>query len=299
MRAFLEQYGIAIFVLILMAILIAFAGPVGNIIKSATNNQVANVDRIGTQEIEKTNVEATDSVYACLYNNGELVLSSHEIKNKENVMIDYGKTNQHPWSGDNDSPNLTVRTVTFLDVVKLTTCRALFHCCENLTKINNIENLDTSECTEMTYMFGGCNNLKILDVSHFNTSKVKDMSGMFSAASDCRNSFKYLDVSNFDTSNVVNMDYMFYGCKSLTNLDLSNFDTSKVPSARAMFYYCTGLTDFDLTNFNTTNIRNMSAFFAHCQNLSSVKVSASWNTSNANVTDMFIDCGIDHVTQIN
>ena len=64
-------------------------------------------------------------------------------------------------------------------------------------------------------------------------------------------------------------------------------------------HYCTGLTDFDLTSFNTTNIRNMSAFFAHCQNLSSVKVSASWNTSNANVTDMFIDCGIDHVTQIN
>ena len=53
MRSFLETYGIAILTLVLMTILIAFASPIGKIIKTATNVQIANIDRIGTREIEK------------------------------------------------------------------------------------------------------------------------------------------------------------------------------------------------------------------------------------------------------
>lgn len=52
MSAFLEQYGVAIFVLVIIAILVAFASPVGGIIKNAINNQVKNVDTLGTNAIE-------------------------------------------------------------------------------------------------------------------------------------------------------------------------------------------------------------------------------------------------------
>ena len=51
MSAFLEQYGVAIFVLVLIAILVAFATPVGTIIRTAINTQIRNVDSIGTDAI--------------------------------------------------------------------------------------------------------------------------------------------------------------------------------------------------------------------------------------------------------
>ena len=51
MSAFLEQYGVAIFVLVIIAILVAFASPIGKIIKTAINAQVKNVDRIGNDAV--------------------------------------------------------------------------------------------------------------------------------------------------------------------------------------------------------------------------------------------------------
>ena len=47
-------------------------------------------------------------------------------------------------------------------------------------------------------MFSGCSNLKELDVSSFDTSRVVDMSFMFQSLSYLNK----LDVSNFKTDNV-------------------------------------------------------------------------------------------------
>ena len=73
-------------------------------------------------------------------------------------------------------------------------------------------------------MFFDCLILESLDVSHFDTSQVVDMYGMFG---NC-GSLASLDVSHFNTSQVSNMQDMFYECKSLKILDVSNFDTSNV-----------------------------------------------------------------------
>ena len=48
MSSFLEQYGVAIFVLVIIAILVAFASPLGGIIK---NTQVNNLDNIGSNAV--------------------------------------------------------------------------------------------------------------------------------------------------------------------------------------------------------------------------------------------------------
>ena len=79
-----------------------------------------------------------------------------------------------------------------------------------------------------------CSNLTNLDVSQFDTSKVKIMGGMFCGCE----SLTSLDVSHFNTSEVTNMTRMFCGCESLTNLDLSGFDTSKVVSMDGMLMSC-------------------------------------------------------------
>ena len=79
--------------------------------------------------------------------------------------------------------------------------------------------LDTSEVTNMSYMFNYCISLPNLDVSNFDTSKVTDMSGMFNK---CR-SLTSLDVSNFDTSEVTNMSYMFCKCPAWDTVNQTKF----------------------------------------------------------------------------
>ena len=55
MSNFLENYGKAIFVLVLVAILIAFASPIGVKIKTAVLAQVDKLDSIGNDEIDNRN----------------------------------------------------------------------------------------------------------------------------------------------------------------------------------------------------------------------------------------------------
>ena len=109
---------------------------------------------------------------------------------------------------------------------------------------------DTSEVTNMRWMFAGCSSLTSLDVSKFDTSNVTNMSGMFSSCGRLTS----LDVSNFDTSNVINMYGMFAFCSSLTSLDVSNFDTSKVTEMVTMFCECPAWDKIDQTKFANANV---------------------------------------------
>ena len=92
----------------------------------------------------------------------------------------------------------------------------------------DLKGIDTSNATDMSYMFYNCNKLTTLDLGSFGTSKVTDMKSMFS---NCVN-LTDLDLSGFDTSHVTNMNSMFDNCWNLTDLNLSNFDTSNVTSMR-------------------------------------------------------------------
>ena len=130
-------------------------------------------------------------------------------------------------------------------------------------------------------------NLTNIDFSNVDTSDVTDMSYMFS---DCSN-LTSLDVSNFDTSNVTDMNYMFDGCSNLTSLDVSNFDTSNVTDMSYMFSDCSNLTSLDVSNFDTSNVTNMYCMFNYCSNLQAIYVSNLWNISNVTSSDyMFNGC---------
>ena len=51
---------------------------------------------------------------------------------------------------------------------------------ENLKNIENIQYLNTSEVTDMSYMFADCNELSELDLRTFDTRNVTNMKYMFS-----------------------------------------------------------------------------------------------------------------------
>lgn len=153
--------------------------------------------------------------------------------------------------------------------------------------IEGIEYLNTSNVTNMSWMFKFCQSLENLDVSHFDTHNVTDMRGMFFQC----NALKYLDLSHFDTRNVTDMSRMFGFCRSLTSLDLSYFNTRKVTTMGYMFYLCEGLTDLSLINFDTSGVTDMNNMFRGSGNLKTICVGESWLTTKVkNSADMFKDC---------
>lgn len=160
----------------------------------------------------------------------------------------------------------------------------------NIRTIKFSKNIDSSNVTDMSYMFYYCEKLKELDTSGFDTSNVTNMSNMFGRNLKLEN----IDVSNFDTSKVTNMSWMFYQCAAITGLDVSNFDTSNVTDMSNMFGQCNALVSLDLSNFDTSKVTNMQGMFQQSyggySSLRSLDVS-SFDTSNVtNMMQMFRDC---------
>ncbi|HCT5811027.1 TPA: BspA family leucine-rich repeat surface protein [Enterococcus faecalis] len=173
---------------------------------------------------------------------------------------------------------LSIERLDYLDTSQVTDMSYMFTNCTGLQTLD-VSNFDTSQVTNMSMMFYNCRGLQTLDVSNFETSQVTDMSYMFDACSGLQT----LDVSNFETSQVTDMSSMFDACSGLQTLDVSNFDTSQVTNMRGMFFLCTGLQTLDVSNFDTSQVTDMNNMFAGCKALQTLDLS-NFNTNQ--VTDM-------------
>ena len=90
----------------------------------------------------------------------------------------------------------------------------------------------------MGEMFNRCSSLTRLDLSNFNTTNVTNMRYMFVFCSGLTS----LDLSSFNTDNVTDMDGMFMGCSDLTTIYAgSKWSTESVTLGPAMFEGCTSL----------------------------------------------------------
>ena len=143
----------------------------------------------------------------------------------------------------------------------------------------DLSSFDTSQVTDMRYMFSELSMLADLTLSNFDTSKVTNMEGMFSEVSKLTN----LDLSSFDTSRVTNMGLMFSFASKLASLNLSNFNTSQVTVMNRMFSNMSNLASLDLSSFDTSQVTEMSSMFYNTPNLTSLDLS-TFDTSK--VTDM-------------
>ncbi len=136
-------------------------------------------------------------------------------------------------------------------------------------------------------MFYGFSNLESIDFGNFDTSNVKNMTGMFYT---CSGLYKTLDLSSFDTSKVTTMESMFKNCERLTFLDFSSVDTSGLNNTKNMFSGCSGLTELNLSNFNTSNVTNMVGMFEGCSSLTSLDLSKFDTSKVTNMSSMFKGC---------
>ena len=119
-----------------------------------------------------------------------------------------------------------------------TSTQEWYYMMTNLSSITGLSYLNTSQVTNMSWMFGFCTILPSLDVSSFNTA------------------------------NVTNMSCVFYGCASITSLNLSSFNTSKVTSMANLFRNCTNLQTIYVGNgWSTDAVTNSGYMFDKCNSL--------------------------------
>lgn len=170
-----------------------------------------------------------------------------------------------------------------------TTCSNWFNGCTNLSSIEGIENLNTSNVKNMSGMFAKCSNLETLDLSHFNTENVTTMAQMFYGCTKLHN----LNIDNFNTENVSYMNGMFEGCSGLDTLDLSHFNTRYVRKSgfNYMFNGCSSLSSLDVSNFTTDKpSMQLDGLFKGCSSLQTLDLSSFSTGGASSVTDMFDGC---------
>ena len=188
-------------------------------------NIIGEIPYNGTIDATYAKVEGgyfTDKVYTrpwVKYTDGTLSFKYGYKKTpgKNEYLMNEGK-NAPQWYTDHiasDGTNSEITKVVFdkmFSVTRPTSCYKWFYGLNRLDNIEGIENLNTSEVKNMSGMFGLCESLTSLELAHFDTQKVADMSYMFSGAEKLQTIY----VSDqFVLQNGIKSQQMFYGCKSL------------------------------------------------------------------------------------
>lgn len=180
--------------------------------------------------------------------------------------------------------------------------------------------IDTSNVENMSGMFASGNyspgqEVESLDLSRFNTSKVKDMSVMFIGTHS-----PVIDLTHFDTSNVENMSGMFGENYNVKKINLAGLNVKKVRNVTNMFYNNSSpnqttlkeinmsgwqldlvtdlgrlfqslikLESINLSNFSAKNAISMSEIFHNCSSLKELNLSTFTIEKVVNMDDAFSD----------
>ena len=115
---------------------------------------------------------------------------------------------------------------TLLDATK--SCYYLFNEYKGTSVNDLISFSDTSEVTNMSYMFYYCSNLTT--------------------------------IPQLDTSNVINMNRMFYYCSKLTTIDITHMNINASYQSDGFAYGCKSLTKLIIRNMNSIPQLDSSAF---------------------------------------
>lgn len=207
------------------------------------------------------------------------------------------------WSFANLGSGIKNKFVEVIDLgdVKWKNLANAFYYCVNLRKFRGGK---THLVTSMNSMFHTTTKLIDIDLTTFNTKKVRNMGSMF------HNSvFEFIDLSNFDVQNVTDMSSMFYNNQLIKHIDLSSFnpvslknmsrmfmetstlkevvfpkffETTNLTNMRELFRY-SGVLNVDLSSFHTSKVTDIMGIFDSAYNLKTVNLEG-WDTSN--VTDM-------------
>ena len=177
------------------------------------------------------------------------------------------------------------------DTSNTTNMSYMFYASMYLKELKGIENWNVSNVENMSWMFCYAREITELDLNKWDTGKVKDMSYMFSytTGNPIGSGLKKLSIDKWNVSNVENMSWMFFW-SDINSLDLSSWDTGKVKNMSQMFHTCQKLVTLNLSSWNVSNVTDMSYMFGNCKALRTLNLDG-WNTKNVtNMAGMFWSC---------
>lgn len=153
-----------------------------------------------------------------------------------------------------------------------------------LTTIENLSYLNTSEVETMNEMFYGCTRLTGVNVTKFNTAKVINMYAMFAY---CRN-LTALDICNFSMVRVTGVEAMFKGCDGLQTI-YCNDNWTKLGNLTGenMFSGCTALVGQNGTGYDAEHV---DVAYAHPDYTGNkgyfTKRAVCWKPTNVQITNL-------------
>ena len=131
-----------------------------------------------------------------------------------------------------------------------------------------------TSCSKTCYLKKGVNNVTIKFEEQLESCK-----NLFNGLTN----IKEIDLSKFDASKVKDMSYMFAGCSNLEKIYFGNIKTNLVENMESLFKNCTKLTSIDLSNFETVSVTNMANMFSDCQNVKHINISVQFKTSKVEI----------------
>lgn len=142
----------------------------------------------------------------------------------------FSSTVDRGWHDMAESIRSVVFNESFANCTSITSTEYWFFGCSNLETFVGLENLNTSNVTNMASMFDGCYSLTTLDLSSFNTTSVTEMKMMFFG---CTSLTTIYVRSGWSTANVSSSDHMFEGCDRIVGGRGTQWDPEHVDAAYA------------------------------------------------------------------
>ena len=150
----------------------------------------------------------------------------------------------------------------------------------------HISTWDTSKVTDMSFMFSQANDFN-QNISGWDTSKVTDMENMFFQTAAFNQ-----DISAWDVSSVLNMKDMFQQATAI-NQDLNAWDVSSVTDMNNMFGDALSFNQ-DIGGWNTSQVTTMASMFYNAEAFN--QFINEWDVGNVNtttgVTNIFVNSGL-------
>ena len=188
-------------------------------------NRLKKIKKLDLSHFNTSNVTDMTAMFQNMESLEQLNVSS----------FDTSKVTNMAWMF-NDASKLKKLDLSNFNTSNVTSMKIMFQNMESLEELN-ISNFDTDKVTDMEYMFGcgnisnGCVLREIKGLENFNTANVTTMRCMFINQRELRT----LDLSSFDTRKVKDMTGIFAANNLTTIYASSLFDVSGVTSSANMF----------------------------------------------------------------
>ena len=245
------------------------------------------------------------------FDSSNLTWRNHSIKaigTTDKIFLP--KNSSYLFAGGPHQSSNYLKDVEYIEAEKFDTSNVedmsgMFHSLINLTKLDvskwntsKVENMSAmfyytapeayykepdefSNVDEYTTVLPNKDSQLKLDLSNWDTSKLKSTNGMFKFSK-----VSQIDLSKWNTNNLEDTHDMFFESEIYNVGDLSKWNTSKLKDMSGMFQQ-SNIVELNINNWDVSNVKNMDSSFSLMPNMTKLDLS-KWNTSNVtNMTKLF------------